>query len=148
MSSNSAAAEIRYAGPDLFIGTSPGGHALVLDTDHERASAPSPVELLMLALGSCTAVDIISILKKKRQVVTEYTNKVTGERRDEFPRSFTKMHVHHIITGFSVDEAAVAKAIELSEEKYCSVAATLRPTVEITSSFEVIEAEPTASGAA
>jgi putative redox protein len=58
------------------------------------------------------------------------------------------MHVHHIITGFSVDNAAVAKAIELSEEKYCSVAATLRPTVEITSSFEVIEAEPTATGAA
>jgi putative redox protein len=148
MNSNSAEAEIRYAGPDLFIGTSPGGHALVLDTDHERGSAPSPIELLLLALGSCTAVDVVSILKKKRQIVTDYRNRISGERREEFPRSFTKMHVHHIITGFSVDEASVARAIELSEEKYCSVAATLRPTVKITSSFEIIEGEATPSGVA
>ena len=141
MSLDSAEAEIKYAGSDLWIGISPSGHSTVLDTDHDRASAPTPVELLLVALGACTGVDIVSILKKKRQVVTGYSNKVTGKRRDEFPRSFTHMHVHHIITGKSVDNVAAARAIELSEEKYCSVAATLRPTVEITSSFEVIEDE-------
>jgi putative redox protein len=94
---------------------------------------------LLVALGSCTATDVASILKKKRQLVTSYVVEVSGERRDEHPRSFTSMKVHHILTGKSISAKAVADAIELSETTYCSVAATLRPTVEIQSSFEIIE---------
>ena len=97
------------------------------------------MELLLLALGSCTGVDVVSILRKKRQNVTGYRVEVLGERRPDHPRSYKRMEVHHIVTGRNISERSVAQAIELSEQKYCSVAATLRPTVEIVSSFEIIE---------
>ena len=145
MSTRDAKAIIHFAGEDLFVGISPSGHAQVLDTDHERASAASPVELLLIALGSCTAVDVISILRKKRQQVTEYRVEVRGERRTEHPRHFTRMEVRHIVRGRKISERALAQAIELSETKYCSVAATLRPTVEIVSSYEIIEEDEPAS---
>ena len=132
-------ARVRFAGDDLFIGISPSGHAITLDTGAERSSAPTPVELLLIALGSCTGVDVISILTKKRQKVTDYFVAVSGERREEHPRSFKSMKVHHVLTGSNISAKAVAQAIELSETKYCSVAATLRPTVEIHSTFEIIE---------
>lgn len=132
-------ATVRFVSDDLFLGVTPSGHALPLDTDSQRSLASSPVELLLVALGSCTATDVASILVKKRQRVTSYIVEVTGERRDEYPRSFTSMKVHHILTGRSISPQAVAHAIELSETKYCSVAATLRPTVEIQSTFEIIQ---------
>jgi putative redox protein len=139
MSVTGVKATVRFVTEDLFVGTTPSGHALVLDTDSTRSSAPSPVELLLVALGSCTATDVASILTKKRQQVTSYIVEVSGVRRDEYPRSYTSMKVHHIFTGRSISAKAVAHAIELSETKYCSVAATLRPTVEIQSTFEIIE---------
>lgn len=132
-------ATVRFVADDLFVGITPGGRALVLDTNSQRSSAPSPVELLLVALGSCTATDVASILKKKRQHVTSYTVEVSGERRDEYPRSYTSMKVHHVLTGTGISEKAVAQAIELSETKYCSVAATLKPQVEILTTFEIIE---------
>ncbi len=124
---------------DLFVGHTPSGHSILLDADHARESAPTPMELLLVALGSCTGVDVVSILAKKRQAVSAYRVEVRGERRDEHPRSFKRMKVHHIVTGRNISEQSVAQAIQLSEEKYCSVAATLRPTAEIVSSFEIIE---------
>lgn len=133
-------AVIHFAQDDLFIGITPSGHALTLDTDHERGSAPTPMELLLVALGSCTAVDVISILKKKREKVSAYRVEVHGQRRTEHPRSYSRMEVHHVVTGQEISEKAVSQAIELSETKYCSVAATLRPTAEIVSTFEIIEA--------
>lgn len=135
----STKALVRFAGEDLFIGITPSGHAVTMDTDHERSAAPSPVELLLVALGSCTGIDVVGILKKKRIEVTDYRIEVSGERRDEHPRSYKSMNVHHIVTGRNVTPSAVEQAIELSETKYCSVAATLRPTVEIHSSYEIIE---------
>jgi putative redox protein len=137
---------IRFVDDDLFVGTTPGGHAVALDTDSQRSSAPSPVELLLVALGSCTATDVASILKKKRQRVTSYTVEVSGERRADYPRRYTSMKVHHIVTGIKISPAAVAHAVELSENKYCSVAATLRPQVEIQSTFEIIEEPRETSG--
>ena len=124
---------------DLFVGHTPSGHPVLLDTDHTRNSAPTPMELLLVALGSCTGVDVVSILRKKRQDVSAYRVEVRGERRAEHPRSYSRMKVHHIVTGRNISEQSVAQAIQLSEEKYCSVAATLRPTAEIVSSFEIIE---------
>ena len=132
-------ATVRFVDDDLFVGTTPSGHAIVLDTDSNRSSAPSPTELLLLAVGSCTATDVASILAKKRQHVTRYVVEVSGERRDDYPRKYTSMKVHHILTGRGLSETAVAHAIELSDTKYCSVAATLRPGVEIQTSFEIIE---------
>ena len=139
MSSDNSKATVQLKGDNLFSVTTPSGHSITLDTDHERNSAPTPMELLLVALGSCTAVDVISILHKKRQAITDYRVEVRGERREEHPRSFKRMEVHHIVTGRNVSEQSVAQAIELSEQKYCSVAATLRPTAAIVSSYEIIE---------
>jgi len=139
-------ATVRFVDDDLFVGITPGGRALVLDANSQRSSAPSPIELLLVALGSCTATDVASILKKKRQHVTSYTVEVSGERRDEYPRSFTSMKVHHILTGRAISAKAVAHAIELSETKYCSVSNTLSPKVEIQSTFEIIEEASQTSG--
>ena len=96
--------------------------------------------MLLTSVAACTAVDVISILQKKRQDVTDYNVEITGTRADEQPRKFVKFHIHHIVHGRSVSEKAVADAIELSDTKYCSVAATVRPTAEITTSYEIVEA--------
>jgi putative redox protein len=141
MTSEDPKATIHYAGDDLFVAITPSGHAQTLDTRHERSVAATPMELLLLALGSCTAVDVISILHKKRERVTTYRVEVTGERRAEHPRKYTSFEVRHIVSGRGVSEKAVAQAIELSETKYCSVAATLSPGAEIVSSFEILEDE-------
>ncbi len=140
-------ATIHYAGRDLFVAITPSGHAQTLDTDHERASAATPMELLLLALGSCTAVDVISILRKKRERVTGYHVEVRGERRAAHPRKFTRFEVRHVVRGHGVSEKAVAQAIELSETKYCSVAASLSPGAKIVSSFEILAAEEAAGDA-
>ena len=132
-------ATIKDAGDEFLIATTPNNYSLTIDTKSERRSAPTPVELLLISVAACTAVDVVSIMEKKRQQVTDYRVEIRGERRDEHPRSFTKMHVHHIVYGHDVSEQALARAIELSDTKYCSVAATVRPTVEITTSFEIIE---------
>jgi putative redox protein len=111
----------------------------VVETDKERGGAATPMEMLLLALGGCTAVDVVSILKKKRERVTGYRVEVSGTRREEHPRAYTRMEVRHVVTGKGVSEKSVAQAVELSETKYCSVAATLRPGVEIVTSYEIIE---------
>ena len=139
MNAKDTKATVTYAGEDLFVAVTPSGHAQVLDTDTGRSTAASPMELLLIALGGCTAVDVISILKKKRERVTAYHVEVRGERRAEHPRAFTRLEVRHIVRGRGVSEKSVAQAVELSESKYCSVAATLRPAAEIVSSFEIIE---------
>lgn len=132
---------IHYAGNEFYIGISPSGHAQTFDSKSDRKAAPTPVEMLLMAVGACTAMDVVSILEKKRQDVTDYRVEATGVRRDEHPRSFTKIQVHHIVYGRNVSAQAVEQAIKLSDEKYCSVAATVRPTAEITTSFEIIEVE-------
>jgi putative redox protein len=131
-------ATVQYAGDDLFIGTSPSGHAQVMDSKGDRHSAPTPIEMLLVSVAGCTAMDVQSILEKKRQDVTAYNVEITGMRADDHPRKFLTFHLHHIVHGRNVSEKAVADAIELSDTKYCSVAATVRPTATITTSFEII----------
>lgn len=147
MTDQGTCATVESIDDDRFIGITPSGHSLNLDTNSDRRSAPSPMELLLVALGSCTAVDVIEILRKKREQVTGYRAEITGTRRVEHPRAYNQMRVHHIVKGRNVSPRSVAHAIELSETKYCSVAATLRPTVEILSTFETIEEEATGEGA-
>ena len=131
-------ATVKWIGDEMFVGTPPSGHAQVIDTKSDR-SAPSPVEMLLVAVAACTAADVISILLKKRQNVANYDVEVSGTRVDDHPRKFTAFHVHHIVRGSNVSEQALAHAIELSDTKYCSVGATVRPTAEITTSFEIID---------
>ena len=144
MSDHKQTATIHFADNDFFIGVTPSGHAQTIETDSKRHSAPTPMELLLLALGSCTGVDVISILRKKRQQISGYRIEVSGERREEHPRAFTRLFVKHIVTGRGVSKDAVESAIELSGQKYCSVAATLRGTAQIVTSYEIIEDEPAA----
>jgi len=139
MTATAGKATIRFASDDLFVGITPSGHAQAIETNSTRSVAATPMEMLLLALGSCTGVDVISILKKKRQHVSDYRIEVSGERRDDHPRAYTRLYVKHVVHGRGISEQAVASAIELSDTKYCSVAATLRGTAEIISSYEIIE---------
>ena len=139
MSGKETKATVHFAENDFFVGITPSGRAQVIETNSDRASAAMPMELLLIALGSCTAVDVISILKKKRQQVTHYRVEVSGVRREEHPHSYTRLDVKHIVSGHVVSEQAVARAIELSDAKYCSVAATLRGSAEIVTSYEIVE---------
>ena len=141
MSGNTYKATVQYAGDEFFIGTPPSGHAHVIDPQGDGKAAPTPVEMLLVSVAACTAADVISILLKKRQDVTDYRVEINGTRADDHPRKFVKFHIHHIVHGRSVSAKAVADAIELSDTKYCSVAATVRPTAEITTSYEVVVVE-------
>ncbi len=134
-----ANATVQYAGNDFFVAITPSGHAQTLDVSKDRWTAAGPLELLLIALGGCTGADVISILEKKREQVTDYRIEVHGDRREEHPRSFRRIDVRHILRGRGLSETAVAQAIKLSDTKYCSVAATLRPTAEIVSTYEIHE---------
>ncbi len=141
MAHSSYKASVLYAGDEFFIGTPPSGHAQVIDTNGDRKAATTPMEMLLVSVAACTAADVISILKKKRQDVMDYKVEVTADRREDHPRAFSKFHVHHIVYGRGVSEKSLADAIELSDTKYCSVAGTVRPTAKITTSFEIFEVE-------
>lgn len=140
MSSNEYKATVKYAGDEFFIGTTPNGYSQVMDTKGDRHSAPTPMEMLLVAVAACTAVDVISILNKKRQDVTDYDVEISGVRADDHPRKFIAFHINHIVRGRNVSEKALADAIELSDTKYCSVAATVQPTATITTSYNIVEA--------
>ncbi len=133
-------ATVHYGGNDFFIGISPAGHAQVMETNGERASAATPIELLLIAVGGCMASDVVDILRKKREQVTDYRVEIQGERRESFPRSFENIQLHHILTGNNLSSKSVEQAIELSDSKYCSVAATLRPTAKVSTTFEIVQA--------
>ncbi len=139
MAENTYKAVVQYAGDDFFIGTPPSGHAQVMDAKGDRRSAPTPIEMLLVSVAACTAMDVQSILEKKRQQVTDYKVEVSGTRAEDHPRKFLTFHIHHLVYGRGVSEKAVADSIELSDTKYCSVAATVRPTAEITTSYEIVE---------
>ena len=139
MSGNTYKATVQYAGDEFFVATPPSGHAQIMDAKGDRRAAPTPIEMLLVSVAACTAFDVQSILAKKRQDVTDYKVEIEGTRADDHPRKFIAFHINHIVHGRNVSEKAVADAIELSDTRYCSVAATVRPTAEITTSFEIVE---------
>lgn len=134
-------ARLQYTFNEAFVAESPSMHALVTSFAHDRLTAPTPMELILIALGGCMGADVTSILQKKRQRVTFYEIEVRGVRRDEHPRIYTEIEVVHRVRGHNVDPAAVARAIELSETKYCSVSGMLQASTKITTRHEV-EQEP------
>jgi len=134
-------ASVTYAGDGYFIGTTPTGIPQLMDSKGDRHAAPTPLEMLLVSVAACTAFDVQSILEKKRQDVVEYKVEIIGTRFDEHPRRFIAFHINHIVRGRSISEKAIADAIELSDTKYCSVAATVRPTATITTSYEIVEVE-------
>ncbi len=122
-----------------FRAETDNGFAFVVDSG-EGAVAAGPMDLLIVALGACGAMDVISILRKKRQEVTAYTVELVGQRREGHPRAYTKIEILHRLSGRHLNPAAIEDAIRLSETKYCSVQASLEPQVEITSRFEIVPA--------
>jgi putative redox protein len=112
--------------------------AVVPVDDTSSPEAASPVQMVLVALGGCSAIDVLQILRKKRQVVLGYEVVVRGERRAEHPRIFTRIEILHRVRGRNLNPAAIADAIRLSDTKYCSVHAMLEGKAEITSRFEVL----------
>jgi len=123
-----------------YLGVDSSNHSVVMSSqDEENGTGVSPSELLLLSLAACTSYDVVSILTKKRQRLTGLEVTVTGEQDADPPWTYRKMHVRYEVRGKGLGEKAVEDAIELSETKYCSVAATLRGTVELTYDYTIIE---------
>ena len=131
---------VKWIGEEKFVAISPSGHALAIDSDRKSNTAPGPMELLLLALGACTATDILIILKKKRQKLETLEVLCSGERAAAPPQVWTKLELVYRLRGH-LDDAAVKQAIQLSEEKYCSVSAMLKKTATITWRYEILPAQ-------
>ena len=132
-----ANATIRWVTGKQFVGTDSTHHSVVL-SPADVGVGMKPSELLLVALGSCTAVDVVEILAKKRTTLISLEIQVTGEQDVDPPWTFRKFHIQYLLKGKGLTEKAVAQAIQLSEEKYCSVAATIRATAPITTGFEIL----------
>ena len=122
-----------------FVGESESGHQVILDGANPGEGA-SPMEMILLAVGGCSSIDVVSILEKARQSVTACHVELAGERADSVPRVFEKIHLHFVVTGKGLAEKQVARAVDLSMEKYCSVSLMLEKAVEITHSYQIVEA--------
>jgi len=133
-------ATVKWIGEEKFSAISPSGHAMVFDADSTSNKAPTPMETLLMALGACTAVDVVSILRKKRQKLESLEVLCSGERASEPPKVWIKLEIVFRLRG-QLEEAAVQRAIELSEGKYCSVSAMLRKTATLTWRYEILAPE-------
>ena len=138
---NQLNATVSWAGDSSFLGRSGTGHAVVFDSDKENGVAPTPMEMLLMSAGACSSVDVVSILQKAKQQVTNCRVVLTGERVDTIPRVFSKIHLHFEVTGFNVSEKHVERAVNLSAEKYCSVSIMLQQAMTVTHSFAVLPSE-------
>ncbi|HEY6127184.1 MAG TPA: OsmC family protein [Candidatus Acidoferrum sp.] len=133
-------AKVQWIGEQKFVAVSPSGHALAMDSDRTTNTAPSPMELLLMALGACTATDIVIILEKKRQKLQFLEVICSGERAPAPPQVWTKLEILFRLRG-KLEESGVQQAIQLSEEKYCSVSATLKKSAELAWRYEILPAE-------
>jgi putative redox protein len=132
--------QVQWIGDQKFVATSPSGHAIAIDSDRTSNKAPGPMELLLLALGACTATDIVIILEKKRQKLDWLNVVCYGERAADPPQVWTKFDLVYQLRG-RLEDAAVKHAIELSEEKYCSVSAMLKKTATLAWRYEILPPE-------
>ncbi len=136
----SKAVHVKWIEKLQFIGTDSSKHSVVMSSqDEENGIGMKPADLVLVGLGGCTGYDVVEILRKKRQSLTGLEVVVTGENDENPPRPYRKIHVKYIVRGKGLREKAVSDAIKLSEEKYCSVAATLRGVAEITYDYEIVE---------
>lgn len=126
-----------------FNAASGSGHDIIIDTgtaDGGQNQGPSPMELLLMGTAGCTAMDVISILRKKRQQVTAYHVQIHGTRAVTDPKVFTDITIEHVVTGHNIADAAVAHAIDLSVTKYCGAQAMMSKTAQITVTYRILEA--------
>jgi len=131
---------VKWIDDQKFVATSPSGHAITVDSDRDSNKAPGPMELVLLALGACTATDVVIILEKKRQKLESLEVICSGERAAQPPEVWTKLELLYRLRG-QLDDAAVKRAIQLSEDKYCSVAAMLKKTASLSWRYEILPAD-------
>jgi putative redox protein len=131
---------VKWVGGQQFLGHSSTGRATIMDADSASNTAPNPMEMLLIALGGCTAADMVIILEKKRQKLLSLVVECSGERAPEAPKIWTKIDVVFKVRG-TLEEEAVARAMELTRDKYCSVAAMLNKSAEMTWRYEILPAE-------
>lgn len=133
-------ATITWLDKRQFVGTDNTRHSVVMSSqDEDNSVGMSPSQLLLVSLGGCTAYDVVNILEKKRQPLTGLQIKVTGEQDEDPPWTYPQIHIEYLVRGHGLSEKAVRDAIKLSEEKYCSVAATLRGVVDITYDVTIVD---------
>lgn len=134
---------LKWAGGAAFIGLSSTGHTVVMDGPPEgggRNLGPRPMEMLLLGMAACSSYDVVSILQKSREDLRDCDVRISARRADDYPKIFTDIHLHFIVTGKGVKDRNVRRAIELSAEKYCSASIMLGAMANITHDFEIIEA--------
>ncbi len=138
-------ARIKWAENAAFVGETGSGHAIVIDGPQDiggRNLGPRPMELMLLSVGSCSAVDVVHILKKARQAVTDCVVEVKGKRAETDPKVFTEIHLHFVISGRELSENHVKRAVELSSDKYCSASIMLQGGgVKVTHDYEIAAAK-------
>ncbi|KKD61435.1 osmotically inducible protein OsmC [Grimontia sp. AD028] len=132
-------ASVNWCGNETFLGLSNSGHSIVMD-GNGGANAPSPMEMVLMGAGGCSSVDVVAALREGAQQVVSCVAELSAERREQSPKLFTKINIHFVVTGKALDESRVASAVKDSLEKYCSVCLMLGAGVEMTHSYEVIEA--------
>ncbi|MEB6857777.1 OsmC family protein [Proteus cibi] len=132
-------ARVKWVEDLSFVGESSSGHQIMMD-GNSGDKAPSPMEMVLIAAGGCSAIDVVSILRKGRHQVTDCEVKLTSERREEAPRLFTDINLHFIVSGKELTDKIVERAVQLSAEKYCSVSLMLGKAANITHSFEIKDA--------
>ena len=130
-------ASVKWVGEEKFVATSPSGHTVALDSDRESNKGPGAMEFVLMALGACTATDVVIVLQKKRQKLESLEVICSGERAKDPPTVWTKLEIVYRLRG-RLDDAAVKHAIQLSEDKYCSVAAMLKKTATISWRYEIL----------
>ena len=134
---NTQVARVQWIGKQQFVAVGPSGHAVTMDSDRSSNTAPGAMELLLLALGACTATDVVIILEKKRQKLESLEVICSGERAADPPQVWTKLNILFRLRG-QLEESGVKQAIQLSEEKYCSVSATLKKTADLSWNYEIL----------
>ena len=133
---------VRWVNDMTMVGESASGHAIVMDGPKEAGGnnlGIRPMEMLLLGMGGCTTIDVLSILKKMREEVRDCRAEISAERADDHPKVFTKIHIHFVVEGVDLDEKKVGKAIGLSADKYCSASIMLGKTATVTHDFEIHE---------
>lgn len=133
-------ARVKWVEDLSFVGESSSGHQVMMD-GNSGDKAPSPMEMVLIAAGGCSAIDVVSILRKGRHQVTDCEVKLTSKRREEAPRLFTDINLHFIVSGKVLTDKIVERAVQLSAEKYCSVSLMLGKAANITHSFEIKDPE-------
>jgi len=136
-------ARIKWVQDATFLGESGSGHAVVMDGPPDyggRNLGVRPMEMLLLGLGGCASFDVVLILNRSRQAISDCVAEIEAERAAQDPKVFTAIHVHFIVTGKALSEKRVARAVELSAEKYCSASIMLGKTATITHDYEIREA--------